>query len=89
MISLRGWGKSARIVIEHSKYQMNRLSFPFAALAICFCLGACERHSFEDTKVLFESHGDHGHGDGHSDEKGGDHGKAHDGDGEKKESGEH
>jgi hypothetical protein len=32
---------------------------------------SCERHKFEDVKVLHESHGsDHGHGDAHGDDHG-------------------
>jgi hypothetical protein len=43
----------------------------FAALLLSLaCLGvvSCERHKFEDVKVLHQSHGhdDHGHGDDHA-----------------------
>ena len=35
-----------------------------AAASISFLFGSCERHSWEESKVLFEAHGSHGdHGD--------------------------
>lgn len=62
---------------------MNRFFLITAALATCFYLGACERHSFEDTKVLFESHSAE-HGDNHDKgHEGGDDG--HEGEGDKAE----
>ena len=37
-------------------------------------LVSCERHDWEDTKVLHEKHGHSAHGEGHGDDHGADHG---------------
>ncbi|MDG2126321.1 MAG: hypothetical protein P8J87_21645 [Verrucomicrobiales bacterium] len=54
---------------------MNRFFVISTALATCLYFGACERHSFEDTKVLYQPHGgshdEHGH-EGEDSHEGGD-----------------
>ncbi|WAC21629.1 hypothetical protein OVA24_09555 [Luteolibacter sp. SL250] len=50
------------------------------ALPLCVLGFSCERHDFEETKKLHQSHGSHGgHGDDHG--HGADHGKKDDGHG--------
>lgn len=51
---------------------MRAMKFALALLSLAsFGVISCERHKFEEVKVLHESHGsDHGHGDSHT----GDHG---------------
>ena len=42
--------------------------FRLLAAATLLAATSCERHSWEETKVLHEQHGDHGHGEAHGDE---------------------
>lgn len=37
---------------------------------VAFGMGACERHEWEETKQLYEDHGEHGEGAGHGKEAG-------------------
>lgn len=56
---------------------MKRTVFSvFTSIAALVFLGACEQHSWEDTKHLTQGHGDHasgGHDDAHGEKDG--HGK--------------
>jgi len=50
------------------------MKFSLIALSLCVLGVSCERHDFEETKKLHESHGSHathdaGHGDDHGAEK--------------------
>jgi hypothetical protein len=51
---------------------MRAMKFALALLSLAsFGFISCERHKFEDVKVLHESHGsDHGHGETHGDDHG-------------------
>ncbi len=63
---------------------MKRVLFALALVSFALASGSCNRHSWEDSKVLYEKHGS-GHdddGDKHHNDGDGD-GDGHDKDGDK------